>query len=468
MTPYETTLLGQVDRRFLSNKHVQRGFAVIAVVVMIVLAIQFVHKSTSEKEAGYREMLYGDAAATAGIERTEGAFGRWVFDIRLWQEAGKDPYRDLWFPTPPLVLALLMPFAKMPLWLGATLWAVLKLAAIVATAWLTFRALARSDRPFPFGIVLMTILFGVRPLIGDMQHGNINVLVLLPIAATFYLAVRGRDVWAGLTLALAVVMKLTPALLVVYYLYRCRGRVLLGVVAGLLVFGLLVPVVVFGPAQTRSHYVGWYGVMIEPIVRDGWVTLEAKNQSLPGTVLRLLAGAGAIDIEQGDVKVQLQTGMEYPGRPVQAWASWLVKALQLLVVAALAWLCRTRFADPQDPRVGLEFALVLLAMLMLSERTWKHHCVTLIMVYAPLWYSLACFAWTVRFRFFFALGLGVQFALLALSGKDVVGKAVGNALLFGGVVLLGLVLCFVQTAWILKRRWKPLTAGASTASVEGG
>ena len=33
MTPYETTLLGQTDRRLFASKHVRRGFAVLAAII---------------------------------------------------------------------------------------------------------------------------------------------------------------------------------------------------------------------------------------------------------------------------------------------------------------------------------------------------------------------------------------------------------------------------------------------------
>ncbi|MCH8970388.1 MAG: hypothetical protein IIA66_14875, partial [Planctomycetes bacterium] len=97
----------------------------------------------------------------------------------------------------------------------------------------------------------------------------------------------------------------------------------------------------------------------------------------------------------------------------------------------------------RDPRLLLELSLVLVAMLLLSERTWKHHLVTLPIVYLATWQVLTCVDWSARFRMVFVAGLAVQFVLLVL--------AKGTVALFAGVITFGLLLCFVQNAVLLGR-----------------
>ena len=50
----------------------------------------------------------------------------------------------------------------------------------------------------------------------------------------------------------------------------------------------------------------------------------------------------------------------------------------------LAFLCRTKTTDRRDPRLLGEVALVVLTMLFLSERSWKHHYVTVLLPYSYL------------------------------------------------------------------------------------
>src|SRR5437899_1698118 len=65
----------------------------------------------------------------------------------------------------------------------------------------------------------------------------------------------------------------------------------------------------------------------------------------------------------------------------------------MAVFAALVvWSCRTPVlptTSRQGWRLAAEFSLVIIGMLLFSERTWKHHCVTLLLPFAVLSYQLA-------------------------------------------------------------------------------
>src|SRR5437762_12357552 len=58
--------------------------------------------------------------------------------------------------------------------------------------------------------------------------------------------------------------------------------------------------------------------------------------------------------------------------------------------------------DPLYPGwpAAAEFALIVLGMLLFSERTWKHHCVTLMLPFGVLCYYLAACDPTPRLRAF--------------------------------------------------------------------
>ena len=119
------------------------------------------------------------------------------------------------------------------------------------------------------------------------------------------------------------------------------------------------------------------------------------------------------------------------------------RAAGLMLVASLAWLCRSPVKDRRNPRLFLELALVLLAMLLLSERTWKHHLVTFPIIFLASWQVLACYPWSDRFRLCFVVGLIVQFILLVVVRS--------KTAMFGGVITLGMLLCFIQIAILLRR-----------------
>lgn len=81
----------------------------------------------------------------------------------------------------------------------------------------------------------------------SLGRGQANSLVLVLLAGGLLLAVRRWAWWAGVLLAAAACVKVIPGLFVLFPLVRGRWTELLGVLAGGLVFMLLVPTAVWGP-----------------------------------------------------------------------------------------------------------------------------------------------------------------------------------------------------------------------------
>jgi hypothetical protein len=82
-----------------------------------------------------------------------------------------------------------------------------------------------------------------------------------------------------------------------------------------------------------------------------------------------------------------------------------------LFVGLMMWTCRT----PTQPRLGwrlaAEYSLVVLGMLLFSERTWEHHCVTLLLPFSVIVYHLATVPSSRGFR---AYLIGTLVGVLAL------------------------------------------------------
>ena len=64
--------------------------------------------------------------------------------------------------------------------------------------------------------------------------------------------------------------------------------------------------------------------------------------------------------------------------------NYVIKGVALFLLGLLAFLCRTKTTDRSDPRLLGEVALVVLTMLFVSERSWKHHYVTVLLPYSYL------------------------------------------------------------------------------------
>jgi hypothetical protein len=303
----------------------------------------------------------------------------------------EDIYQRFVYPNPPIMAILLEPLAHLPPLAGSLTWFYLKAGMTVLTFWWLFQIVETPELPFPGWAKLLAVALSLRPIIGDLSHGNVNLFILFLVVAGLYAFHRRWDVGAGLLLALAIACKVTPVLFIPYFLWKRSWRVLSGVALGLVLFLILVPGSLLGMERNLRLLHSWTERMVMPFVVQGVVTSEHANQSLPGLVYRLTTHNPSFLDEEGK-PAHYHNVLDLDPR----WAAWFVKACMLAFAATVVWSCRT----PTEPRRGWqlagEFSLVVLGMLLFSERTWKHHCVTLVLPFTVLSYYVFAACRTVR------------------------------------------------------------------------
>ncbi len=319
------------------------------------------------------------------VKRNGSAFVRWRDQVL--HVSDEDIYDRYNYPNPPIMALLLEPIAQLPPLAGSLCWFYLKLAlTMIALGWV-FRLVESPGQPFPVWAKALTILLSLRPVMGDLTHGNVNLFILFLVVAALYAFHRGRDWTAGITLALAMCCKVTPALFVPYFLWKRAWKTLAGCAVGLVLFLVVVPGLCLGNEHNLTSLQSWVGRMITPYVVQGTVTSDHLNQSLPGLVFRLATDNPSVVDDKGrpprfDNLAHLDPRL----------AGWLIKGCMALFAALIVWSCRTpthALDDRQGWRLAAEFSLVVLGMLLFSERTWKHHCVTLLLPFAVISYYLA-------------------------------------------------------------------------------
>ena len=104
-----------------------------------------------------------------------------------------------------------------------------------------------------------------------------------------------------------------------------------------------------------------------------------------------------------------------------ALVRYVIKGVILGLLGLLAFLCRTKTNDRRDPRLLGEFALVVLTMLFVSERSWKHHYVTVLL---PITYLVSEFFSPrvgQRGRVAIIFAWAMSFSLMASTSSEIGG-----------------------------------------------
>ncbi len=423
----------------------ERGFLAALLILFAAVSIQYTIKTLELRDG----------------KQDRSAILRWRDQLKSL-DGGENIYLSKNYPNPPIMALLLRPLADLPPLAGALVWYYLKVGMALAAFGLTFRLAEEPGQPFPSWAKALTVILSLRPILSDLTHGNVNLFILFLVVAALAAFRRGRDVLAGTIMALAIACKVTPALFVAYFVWKRAWRALGGIGLGLVLFFFVIPAAVLGWHANAELLGSWVDQMVKPFLIGGVVTSEHSNQSLPGLIHRLLTFSPSSSTYVNEV----YTPTEYHNLLTLSptGAGWIVRAGMATFSAIVIWCCRT----PTRPRVsaGLaaEYALVVLGMLLFSERTWKHHGVTLVLPFGVLCYYLATATIGRQMRAYLVGTLiMVQFALAATSTGLLPEEWAKLAQVYGAYTC-GFLLLATALVVVLRRRIDS-TALANPASV---
>ncbi len=388
------------------------------------------------------------------------AFVRWRPQVlKFWE--GTNIYDKMLFPNPPILPITLGPLMALPPVAGAMTWFAVKVALTTIALTMCLNIVKIRNGPFPPFFLSAILLLSLRPILGDLHHGNINLLILFLIVTMFQAWRQGHDVLAGLLLGLAISYKVTPALFMPYFVYKRSWRTVGSTFLGLMLFLLVVPSLIVGPRFNFDCLSMWWHRMLTPFLVEGATSPLEINQSMVGVLTRLLT-----EIPPGTNRYDLHLDVNVVSWPPQV-VSYLVKCITLALVGLLAFFCRTRAQDRRDPRYLGEIALVVLTMLFVSERSWKHHFVTLLLPYTFLVWDLYFPATKPRSRLAIGGMLLLSFLFMATTSTELGGLFAdgrGHEIAQGyGMFLWAAVVLYVAVAWRLRARGCESTAALMPA-----
>jgi hypothetical protein len=408
-------------------------------------------------------VIVGAALVYAGKAADDrSAFVRWRHQVlQFWD--GENIYDALMFPNPPIMPLTLLPFMLLPPVTGALCWFALKAVLTALAVWFCFRMVRPpGTRPLPSYVQALVLLLSFRPILSDLHHGNNNLIILFLVVASLYAWRNGYDVLAGLVLALAISYKVTPALFVPYFAYKGSWRTVGATFLGLVVFLLIVPSLLLGPEFNGECLAMWWRRMISPFLAKGEGSPQEVNQSMVGVLTRLLTDT---KLGSGRYDAHLDVNLVSLPRPL---VGSLLKALSFGLVGLLALFCRTKTARRDDPRLLGEFALIVLTMLFISERSWKHHYVTLVLPYSYLTYRVFLSRDPLGVRVLLALAMALSALFMATTSSEFGGLFLGGqghkiAQAYGMFLWAGVSL-YAATAW---RVWVECSYGSADNSDYG-
>jgi len=286
--------------------------------------------------------------------------GKDFYDVRQQAEevqARGLPLNESYYIYPPLLAIIFVPLTALPMQQAAQVWFFLNMALYGLCLVIISRALnlGRHSGILP---LLWILAFLFPPALFTLYKGQVNIVILLLLAVTYWLCARDRQVLAGLALGVATMIKIIPVLLIPYAFWRRRyalGLTAVGTISIVAILGL----VIVGAGPHRTYLASVLPSLAQP-------RPNPANQSLGGFLSLLL--------------------VENPYADPLAHNPALWRVLTLLASALLVsgvilvlWHGRARAS-----RTDLEFALIVVTLPLVTTIGWVDLFVLLILPYATL------------------------------------------------------------------------------------
>lgn len=291
---------------------------------------------------------------------------------------------------PPFLAILAQPLAQLAPESAQAVWDVIQILLFGLALALVVMALPSSGETenalnsHVIGGLIIAAGVLVFPFGDNIAFGQVNSLVLVFLSLSLFLYSNSRHVLAGAALSVATLVKVTPAILLLYFFVNRRWNVMTGFLAGMVVL-FLASLVVGGVAPWAEFMTFLPNMGYARYVQGGFHPSIVANFSLAGFFMRLLPG----DAET----IQLLT----------------IAVVSILLAGVLYLHVR------QEQENELAYVLpYLIIMVIASPVAWRHHLVLLFPGVVFFLWQL----WSRRVARRYRIGLVLTCLLTALSVAD--------------------------------------------------
>ncbi len=330
----------------------------------------------------------------------------------------------LTYINPPTTALFFWPFSFLNFPAAQALFVLINNAAFLGAVSLLLVRL-RASPPIVILCASVCTLIFFYPIRQTFGLGQMNGILAAILAVALVATLDRRDGWAGALIVLAASIKISPILLLGFFIAQKRTRVWPGVILSSLI-GLAVMIVTVGWEAV------WYFITaILPIVSRG--SASYPNQSLLGAIYRFVVPAESINF-QGAMS-------DYP----LARSLWLAVSLVLLLVTVYL-VARSKLQTPAS--IALAFSSFIVLGLLIGSLAWDHYLLWLIVPVIALivdwaearWLPASIF-WPIMILSLIAINLPTPLQAHWYSALGPIGTSIST----GGMIIL-LMLCW----WRLK------------------
>jgi hypothetical protein len=311
-------------------------------ILILLIATDFAFESVKI----LRYFGWGDFRAYYSAAQTAARGGE-IYDYeqlnKTWQAVG-DPALSNYthgYVYPPLFANLLRPLTAFTVQNAARAWFLLNALTWLATLAMLLRYLGIGVTT-TLGLAMIGLGLRFEPALHTFIAGQLNVLVFALIMVCL-LSRRSNQALSGTALAGAIVLKVNPAALGLYFLIRKEYRILLW--AGVSGVALTLASILISGWGTNVTFV----TQVLPALSKG--TANPYNQSLAGATLRAVNALGL------------------------SWSAPAIALARVLGFALLGDAVRRIWANRSDPDELADLSLLILAVSIASPITWSHHLV---------------------------------------------------------------------------------------------
>jgi hypothetical protein len=276
-----------------------------------------------------------------------------LYDLMIkFFEMGPAKYEGpLPYVYPPPFAVFLSPLANMELNHAILFWNILNQIFFFSGMLLLIKTIARKYSWMELG-ALIFVCMNFRPLFVDHLLGQCNIILFFFMVLTLYFYRLNKNIYAGIFLAMACIIKIIPCFLLAYFLWKRQYKLF---AAGVLtLFLIFVYSLLF---FDMDLYVWYFEFMSNQTLFDAY----HDNHALTGFFTRLLAHT-----------IWTRGILNSP------MAAKVCIAVSSLTIIAVFFVLTRKRCEPEDDRTLHEYGLAIITMLLLSKMTSTPYLVMLL------------------------------------------------------------------------------------------